>query len=76
MSARHGDDDAIFLDWFQANPHPEPHLDFLLSETTVVPAPEQPACWVEVPVHRSHDPPLIVSFGPRSPPIQPASLGV
>jgi len=70
------DADAIFLDWFQANPQPAPSLEFVPAETTVVPAPEQTAVWIEVPVHRSHDPPLILSFGPRSPPVQPASLGV
>ena len=70
------DADAIFLDWFQANPRPAPTLDFVPAETAVVPAPEQVAAWIEVPVHRSHDPPFILSFSSRSPPIPLASLGV
>jgi len=75
-SAAGEDADAIFLNWFQAKPHPAPGLDFVPAETTIVPAPEQTAAWIGVPVHRSHDPPLILSFSPRSPPIQPAFLGV
>jgi hypothetical protein len=62
------DEDVVPLDWFQGGPQPAPNLEFVLVETTVVPVPEPTASWLEVPTHRSHDPPLIVSLSPRSPP--------
>ena len=71
------DEDAVSLDWFQGGPHPVPSLEFVLVETTVIPVPEPTAFWTEVPTHRSHDPPLIVSLSPRSPPAtRIPSLGV
>ena len=62
------DEDAVSLDWFQGGPQPVPNLEFVLVETTVTPAPEPDVFWIMVPTHRSHDPPLIVSIGPRPPP--------
>ena len=68
VTASPDDDDSVSVDWFQDNPHPAPSLEFALVEILVLPAPEPAACWADVPIHRSHDPPLISSFRPRSPP--------
>ena len=76
ISASPDEADAVFLNWFQANPRAAPSLDFVPAETAVVPAPGHTVARIQAPVHRSHDPPLILSFSPRSPPIQPPSLGV
>jgi hypothetical protein len=62
------DEDAVSLDWFQGGPQSVPDLKFVVVETTVIPSPELTAFWTEVPTHRSHDPPLIVSLSPRAPP--------
>lgn len=62
------DEDAVSLDWFQGGPQPVPNLEFVLVETAVILVPEPTAFWIEVPTHRSHDPPLAVSLSPRSPP--------
>jgi hypothetical protein len=73
MITDHDDDDEIPLSWFQDNPQPVPHLEFVVVETAIIQAPEPTASWIEVPTHRSHDPPLIVSLSPRSPPATPSS---
>jgi hypothetical protein len=71
------DEDAVPLDWFQGGPQPVPNLELVLVETTVIPVPEPTAFWIEVPTHRSHDPPLMVSLSPRPPPAtRIPSLGV
>jgi hypothetical protein len=68
--ASQDDDDAVFLDWFQDNPHPAPTLEFVLVEVVAgQPAPELAASWTDVPTCSSHDPPLTCSLSPRSPPI-------
>ena len=69
----HDDDDEIPLSWFQDNPQPVPRLEFVLVEIAIIQAPEPAAFWIEVPTHRSHDPPLIVSLSLRSPPVTPSS---
>jgi hypothetical protein len=67
------DDDAIPLNWFQNHPQPVPHLEFVLVETAIITVPEPSAFWIEIPTHRSHDPPLTFSLNPRSPPATPSS---
>jgi len=62
------DEDAVFLNWFQNHPQPAPSLEFLLVETAIITVPEPTAFWIEIPTHRSHDPPLNFSLNPRSPP--------
>src|SRR5512139_2358549 len=71
------DEDAVFLDWIQGGAQPGPILEFVLVETAVIRAPVPIAFWTEIPTHCSHDPPLIVSLSPRSPPAARLStLGV
>ena len=76
LCAEDGDNDAIFLNWFQDQPNPQSALVFETAESPVLRAPAPTRSRVGVLTCRSHDPPSLRSRNSRAPPSTSVPRGV
>lgn len=64
----HGENDAVFLPWAPEASHAIIFLTSLPSEPGAFTLPDQVVYFLPSAVRHSHDPPLVSSSAPRSPP--------